>query len=442
MSENTQRADISAEARPVISRDLPCGTIVIDQISKRFKKHTILKKSYSTLKSTLLSKIFTSRYPEDNYLEALKSISIRVDPGQALGLIGKNGSGKSTLLKIISGIYRPDSGSVTISGRLSALIELGAGFHPDFSGRENVYLGGAMFGLKRAEVDKIFNKIVAYAELEDFIDDPVRTYSSGMYMRLGFSLAIHTDPDVLLVDEVLAVGDAGFIHKCHDSISELKRKGKTLIFVTHDLSAVTKWCDEVIWLDKGEVRRRGNPKLVVDAYLNEVDRDEDVRLQKEATQELEQPIDVPDGHKSELQRWGNKRVILTDVKLFGADGAEKRVFQDDDEFTAVVAFETEDMPEDVVFGISILRFDGFVVFGTNTDIDEHKFTLPTGKSRGEYRFKLPRLGLVEGSYFLDVATHSSEGVTYDYHHHLHKFSVRTGKGHHGVYSPIHTWSVR
>ena len=418
------------------------GSIVIDQVSKRFKKHTILKKSYSTLKTTLLSKIFTSRYPEDNFLEALKLISIRVEPGRALGLIGKNGSGKSTLLKIISGIYRPDSGSVAISGRLSALIELGAGFHPDFSGRENVYLGGAMFGLKRAEVDKIFDKIVAYAELEDFIDDPVRTYSSGMYMRLGFSLAIHTNPDILLVDEVLAVGDAGFIHKCHDSISELKRRGKTLIFVTHDLSAVTKWCDEVIWLDKGVVKERGNPKWVVDAYLNEVDRDEDRRLQQESPAMAEQPTEVPDGHKSSLQRWGNRRVLLTDVKLIGADGSEKRVFNDDDEFTAVVGYESDDMPDDVVFGISILNSDGFVVYGSNTDIDEVKLSLPEGKARGEYRFKLPRLGLVEGSYFFDVATHSSEGVTYDYHHYLHKFSVRTGKGHHGVYSPLHSWSAK
>ena len=180
------------------------------------------------------------------------------------GVIGRNGSGKSTALKIVAGITKPTSGTVTVRGRISALIELGAGFHPEISGRENVYINGIMLGLTKREVARRFDEIVEFAELQDFIDAPVKTYSSGMYMRLGFAVAIHVDPDVLLVDEVLAVGDEGFTHKCLDKFAEFRRRGKTILLVTHSLGIVERFCDMALWLDGGRARATGDPRRVVD----------------------------------------------------------------------------------------------------------------------------------------------------------------------------------
>src|SRR5438552_15469484 len=197
-------------------------------------------------------------------------------------MVDRNGSGKSTMLKLIAGIGKPTSGSIRVEGRVSALIELGAGFHPEISGRENVYINGMMLGLSKREITERFDDIVRFAELEDFIDAPVKTYSSGMYMRLGFAVAIHVDPDVLLVDEVLAVGDEGFTHKCLDKFSEFRRRGRTILLVTHALNLVERFCDEAIWLDAGVARAHGDPKRVVDAYLTAVEQGEE-QLMAETT---------------------------------------------------------------------------------------------------------------------------------------------------------------
>ena len=198
-----------------------------------------------------------------------------VAPGSTIGVIGRNGSGKSTALKLVAGITKPTSGTVTVRGRISALIELGAGFHPEISGRENVFINGIMLGLSKREIQKRFDEIVEFAELTEFIDAPVKTYSSGMYMRLGFSVAIHVDPEILLVDEVLAVGDEGFTHKCLDKFAEFKRRGKTILLVTHSLGLVERFCDEAIWLDSGRKRGEGDPKRVVGAYMTDVERQEE-----------------------------------------------------------------------------------------------------------------------------------------------------------------------
>src|SRR4051812_2331664 len=182
------------------------------------------------------------------------------------------------MLKCVAGITRPTSGTVSVRGRISALIELGAGFHPEISGRENVFINGIMLGLSKREVARRFDEIVEFAELRDFIDAPVKTYSSGMYMRLGFAVAIHVDPDVLLVDEVLAVGDEGFTHKCLDKFGEFKRRGKTILLVTHSLGLVERFCDQALWLDGGKVRGEGDPRRVVGAYVTDVERSEEKQL--------------------------------------------------------------------------------------------------------------------------------------------------------------------
>ncbi|HEY6552774.1 MAG TPA: ABC transporter ATP-binding protein, partial [Vicinamibacteria bacterium] len=240
----------------IIARDLT-------KIYRRF----LHQNQFKTLKSALLTGSLLSDLKPDETFTALEGVSFDVPAGSTFGVIGANGSGKSTLLKVLAGITKPTRGTLTANGRISALIELGAGFHPEISGRENVYINGIMLGLNRREVEDRFDEIVEFAEMRRFIDAPVKTYSSGMYMRLGFSVAIHVEPEILLIDEVLAVGDEAFTRKCLDKIGEFRRRGRTILIVTHSLGLVEKMCDHVLWLRQGRIADQGDPKRVVDAYL-------------------------------------------------------------------------------------------------------------------------------------------------------------------------------
>ena len=242
--------------------------IELEAVSKRFRLRTILPAT--TLKTAVVERLLGRRRDggkrREPAFEALRDVTLTIRQGQTFGIIGRNGSGKSTLLKLMAGIYRPDAGCIRTFGRLAGLLELGAGFHPEFSGRENVFINGIVLGLSKREVRGRFDEIVRFAELEPFIDEPVRTYSSGMYMRLGFSVAIHTDPDILLIDEILSVGDESFRKKCLEKIADFQGRGKTLVLVSHDLPSVAGWCDEVAWLERGAVREQGDPPKVIEAY--------------------------------------------------------------------------------------------------------------------------------------------------------------------------------
>src|SRR5690242_2154038 len=251
--------------------------IDVINVSKVYRKYA-RKKQFATLKSAILDGSLLGDLNPDETFQALKGVSFAVPKGCTYGVIGRNGSGKSTLLKLVAGITRPTEGEVNVDGRISALIELGAGFHPEISGRENIFINGIMLGLTKREVTRRFDEIVEFAELQDFIDAPVKTYSSGMYMRLGFAVAIHVDPDVLLVDEVLAVGDEGFTHKCLDKFAEFKRRGRTILLVTHSLGMVERFCDEALWLDAGRVKGSGDPKRIVGAYLTDIEQREEQEL--------------------------------------------------------------------------------------------------------------------------------------------------------------------
>ena len=253
------------------------NAIELTNVTKIYRKYA-RSKQFATLKSALLTGSLIHDLQPDETFPALQGVSFNVPAGRTYGIIGRNGSGKSTALKLVAGITKPTTGTVKVEGRISALIELGAGFHPEISGRENVFINGIMLGLTKREVSRRFDEIVEFAELQPFIDAPVKTYSSGMYMRLGFAVAIHVDPDVLLVDEVLAVGDEGFTHKCLDKFGEFKRRGKTILLVTHSLNLVERFCDEALWLDGGKVRGSGDPKRVVGAYLTDVGRSEEKEL--------------------------------------------------------------------------------------------------------------------------------------------------------------------
>src|SRR5579863_9703154 len=246
--------------------------ITLDHVSKVYRRYS--GRQFATLKSAILQRSLVRELRPNELLPALTDVSFTVPRGSTFGVVGRNGSGKSTALKLVAGITKPTSGTVRVDGRVSALIELGAGFHPEISGRENVFINGIMLGLTRKEVQERFDDIVDFAELREFIDAPVKTYSSGMYMRLGFAVAIHVDPDVLLVDEVLAVGDEGFTHKCLDKFAEFRRSGKTILLVTHSLGLVERFCDEAVWIDSGIARMHGDPKRVVSEYLMAVETSE------------------------------------------------------------------------------------------------------------------------------------------------------------------------
>jgi len=240
--------------------------IKLENVSKIFFRPP-LKKRYTTLKETLLHYFdWLKNRGKVRYIDALKDINLTIEKGEAIGIIGMNGSGKSTLLKLLAGIYKPDSGKVYVKGRVASLIGLGIGFHPGFTGRENIFINGIILGLSKREIKRRFDDIVKFAELEDYIDEPVRTYSDGMFMRLGFSIATNVDPDILLIDEILAVGDEYFQHRCAEKIAEFRKLGKTMVIVSHELKTIEKWCDKAVWLNDGMIREIGIPSKVIDSY--------------------------------------------------------------------------------------------------------------------------------------------------------------------------------
>ena len=239
--------------------------IKLENVSKIFRRRP-LKRNYTTLKESLLDFKWLKNRRRVRYVEALKDISLTIERGESIGIMGMNGSGKTTLLKLMAGIYKPTSGKMYIKGRVASLIGLGVGFHPEFTGRENIFINGIILGLSKKEIRKRFDDIVNFTELEDYIDEPVRTYSDGMFMRLAFTVATNVDPDTLLIDDILGVGDEFFRHKCAEKIAEFRRLGKTMVIVSHNLGAIERWCNRAVWLNDGMIREIGIPGKVVDSY--------------------------------------------------------------------------------------------------------------------------------------------------------------------------------
>jgi ABC-type polysaccharide/polyol phosphate transport system ATPase subunit len=420
--------------------------IEVSHATKIYRRYSG-RRQFATLKSALLSgSLIRDLRPEERFT-AVEDVSFVVEAGRTFGIIGRNGSGKSTMLKLVAGITKPTSGSVLVNGRVSALIELGAGFHPEISGRENVFINGIMLGLSKREVARRFDGIVEFAEMKDFIDAPVKTYSSGMYMRLGFAVAIHVDPDVLLVDEVLAVGDESFTHKCLDKFAEFKRRGKTILLVTHSLALVERFCDEALWLDAGRVRATGDPKRVVDSYITDVEKSEEAQLASEASAQLSEskagsatPPDVPSDAPwtgSVEGRWGSHEAEILDVQLVGPDGQAAHIFQSGEPLEIRLRVRANHPLEDFVFGIGIFNAEGVRCYGTNTDIDE--LTPVRFAGEGEAVFRIASLDLVEGTYKLDAAIHKKDGYPYDDHRLLYTFRVKSRTHDVGIYRPRHEW---
>jgi ABC-type polysaccharide/polyol phosphate transport system ATPase subunit len=453
--------------------------IEVVNVSKVYRRYA-RRKQFATLKSALLKGSLIRDLQPDETFPALRGVTFRVPKGATYGVIGRNGSGKSTLLKCVAGITRPNEGQVMVDGRISALIELGAGFHPEISGRENVFINGIMLGLSKREIQRRFDEIVEFAELQDFIDAPIKTYSSGMYMRLGFAVAIHVDPDVLLIDEVLAVGDQGFTAKCLDKFAEFRRRNKTILLVTHSLDLVETFCDRALWLDKGQTLAEGEPRRVVAAYLLDVARAEEAELAKtdvvrkaaadahegrgaagrgsesgtgaHAAGESERGTTGPapeDGGASGAPiprnmfealegRWGSREIEILDVTLHGAGGEAAHVFQSGEPLEIRMKVRAHQPARDFVFGIGLFNADGVCCYGTNTHIEELEPASISGD--GEVRFRIERLDLVAGTYKIDVAAHRLDGYPYDYHRLLYTIRVKSRTRDVGIYRPRHEWS--
>jgi ABC-type polysaccharide/polyol phosphate transport system ATPase subunit len=453
------------------------NAIELINVSKIYRRYS--GRQFSTLKSALLQRSLLRDLRPDQTFPALTNVSFSVPRGSTYGVIGRNGSGKSTALKLVAGITKPTSGAVHVDGRISALIELGAGFHPEISGRENVFINGIMLGLTRREVHERFDEIVDFAELREFIDAPVKTYSSGMYMRLGFAVAIHVNPDVLLIDEVLAVGDEGFTHKCLDKFAEFRRRGKTILLVTHSLNLVERFCDEALWLDGGQAMTHGDPKRVVGAYLTKVEEGEETllaattaRAVEEASrhgqdgqdrregrdrqdglegQEGQEGIVGQDGQDSHERpadptsnmfqategRWGSREVEIVDVAFLDRAGQASFVFHSGDPLSVRLKVHASHPVDDFVFGIGLFNADGVCCYGTNTYLEEMTSEQLAGDA--EATFVIDSLDLVEGTYKLDVAVHKRDGFPYDYHRLLYTFRVKSRTHDVGIYRPRHSW---
>jgi ABC-type polysaccharide/polyol phosphate transport system ATPase subunit len=446
------------------------AAIIIDRVCKQYRRvaHT---HRFLTLKSALVGGNMFTALAADQVFTALEDVSMTVEQGETFGVIGGNGAGKSTLLKIIAGTTKPTTGEAEVNGKISALIELGAGFHPEISGRENVFINGIMLGLTRAEIKERFDDIVAFAELEEFIDAPVKTYSSGMYMRLGFSVAIHVDPDVLLIDEVLAVGDESYVHKCLDKIAEFKRRGKTILLVSHGLETVSMLCDRVMWLRDGQVQVIGDPPAVIGAYRNWVAHKEEEELaeghQERVKAAMEEgpsdgavpasvqpapaspaapaaaPADSPEGGKQAAEgpyepgRWGSRQVVIEEIRLLDAEGEQRYVFACGEPMTIEMRLSAAKPVEDFVFGLGIFNPNGVCCYGTNTDIEKFK----AGSLAGEatVRVVIPELNLIEGTYYLDAAVHRRDSFAYDYQRGLCRFRTTSTVGDVGVARLQHSW---
>ncbi|MDP9300633.1 MAG: ABC transporter ATP-binding protein, partial [Actinomycetota bacterium] len=343
-------------------------SVEIESVSKKFR---LYREKPSSLKARLIS----AHARADDFW-ALRDVSFDIEPGQSVGLIGPNGSGKTTLLKMIAGILRPTSGRVLTRGRIAALLELGAGFHPELTGRENVYLNAAFLGLSRKETDKVYDDIVAFAELPDFMENQVKFYSSGMLVRLGFAVAVHVDPAILLVDEVLAVGDEAFQHKCLDRVRRFQRDGRTIIFVTHAVDLVRQICDRAVMLDHGSIHSQGAPDQVV----------RDFRLVM-----LQHDLDYATDE-------GTKEIEIVSAELVGKDGISGVVIRPGEGLTIQVDLRSAAPVSDAVLSFALHDQDNKFAFGSNTD--DHGIQLTGFEGKRRVRFRLSSLPFVSGKYWV------------------------------------------
>ncbi len=382
------------------------AAIQFDHVSKKFTLHHERVRSFQELAVGFFRR--NDRSCEEFW--ALRDVSFSVEHGETVGVIGPNGAGKSTVLKLISRIIEPSLGRITVRGRIGALLELGAGFHPDLTGRENIYLNGSILGLSRAEIRRRLDDIIGFAELERFIDVPVKHYSSGMYVRLGFSVAVHTDPEILLVDEVLAVGDQAFQRKCLERIDDLRRQGVTVLFVSHSADMVRSLCSRALWLHEGHLVADDAAEAVVRRYL-----------------EHSWAREGAPGPEKDEHRWGTGKIRIVQVRLLDSEGRERQRFRTGEPLVVEMRYRAEERVERPVFGLAVHRSDGLHITGPNTQFAG--LNIPAVEGEGTVVYTIPALPLLEGLYHLSVSAHNWEDTEmYDYHDRRHSFRVLPGEG--------------
>ncbi len=390
-------------------------------VSKKFKMQQERARSFQEI----FVSGFRRKNKRENVFWVLQDVDFTIEHGESVALIGPNGAGKSTVLKLMSQILFPTSGEIMIDGRLSSLLELGTGFHPDLSGRENIYLNGSMLGLSRAEIDAKYKDIVAFSEMADYIGMPVKHYSSGMYLRLAFSVAIHVDPDILLVDEALAVGDAAFQRKCLDRIDSLRQQGVTIVLVSHSFNAVRRVCQRALWLEQGRVIEDGNAGSVLKKYLWH-------SFSNSATE----------NRNADRQQSGSDIIYIEDVRFLNKQGKEGDFFETGDTLTIEMRYYALERVETPVFGIGIHRSDGIHVTGPNTGFSGYDI-LAVEKGHGIVRYTIPELPLLEGTYYVSLSV-SDRFITqmYDYHDQMYTFRVVPSEyERYGVVSLGGVWSL-
>ena len=377
------------------------NAISVHNVHKKFK---VYYDKSQTLKEKL---IFRNRnYHEDRWV--LKGINLEIEKGEVVGLIGENGSGKSTLLKLMTRILYPDKGEINVTGRVSSLIELGAGFHPDMTGRENIYTNASIFGLSRNEIDKRLNKIIEFSELEEFIDNPVRSYSSGMYMRLAFSVAINVDADILLIDEILAVGDQNFQRKCTNKLQAISKTGTTIVIVSHSLGQIEKLCGRSIWINDGLIQMDGVPR---DVHLYYQDF-----LGKKINQAIQAAKKEESARTEGSEKNGrvvSKEAWVESVELINKNDEVMSVFETGDTMTIRIKYKAREGDIKPIVSVGVVREDGVHCFSTNTAIAKiRNFAL---MQSGIIDFVIDSLNLLNGYYYMDVALSYADGNRlYDY----------------------------
>ncbi|MFT4647503.1 MAG: ABC-type polysaccharide/polyol phosphate transport system ATPase subunit [Planctomycetota bacterium] len=394
--------------KSVMEKDVASSAIRAEGLSKRYLMYD--KPSHRLLD------MLTKTTKRGNEFWALKDVYLDIPHGSTVGIIGENGAGKSTLLKLLTGIARPTTGSVVTNGRVASLLELGAGFHPEFSGRENIFLNCSILGMSDDEIRDRYQSIVDFSELGDFIERPVKTYSSGMYVRLGFSVAASVNPDILLIDEALSVGDEHFKGKCINHLNEFREKGKTTVFVSHDMGSIKSMCQWVVLLDQGKVLKQGSSDKVADEYL------------KRAHERGNERMSAFNRGASEYPRWGSGEVETTEIELVGKDGKPTHVFQPGEKFKVRINFRVLKKCQKPVFGIGMYRSDGTYINGSNHSWRQAPIDIEV-MEEGEHgcaEMSFDSLPLLKGEYYLTsfLYDHSKASPTpIDHREHAVTFQV-------------------
>ena len=401
--------------------------INVKNVEKSFK---IYSDKGHTLKERLL--FFKQRNSYTRH-EVLKGVTLEIEKGEVVGLVGHNGCGKSTLLKLMTKIIYPDKGKIEINGKISSLLELGAGFHPDMTGRENIYTNASIFGLTKKEIDARLDDIIEFSELEEFIDSPVRTYSSGMYMRLAFSVAINVDADILLIDEILAVGDARFQAKCFNKMLELKKSGITIVIVSHDLGSIERLCNRAIWIENGKIKDEGNPQNITIKYLNNIMNKNENKSKKNGKIKNMEKSNI----KNFENRTGNFEVLIKDIEILDFKTREKKeIFNTEDGIIIKIDYErNQDKITELIVCFAIYRIDGIHCYGTNSFIDDlEKIQL---KNDGSIEIYIKKLQLIPNEYFIDIAFNDEYGVSYDNIIKARKINVYSNINDQGIFRMEH-----